>query len=113
MISRDPGADAESEAVERAALPHSHVRRLLGDVDPGRAGSVGGDAPRDRPHRAALVGDQREPDAAFPSGLVPTVVARCYGTGVQAAFEVALIKSPVITAESSGDDRAVYHCTWQ
>lgn len=50
---------------------------------------------------------------AFPKGLVPPVIARCYATAIQAVFEVSRIKRPSVAVEASDDERAVYRCAWQ
>lgn len=50
---------------------------------------------------------------SFPKGLVPPLIARCYATAFQAAFEVSRIKNPSVAVEASDDEHAVYSCVWQ
>jgi hypothetical protein len=44
--------------------------------------------------------------------LLPSVVARCYVTGIQAAFDVARVQRPVVTFETWSDVRTTFRCTW-
>ncbi len=60
----------------------------------------------DSPHTATMT-------LSFPKRLIPPVIAQCYCTAFQVAFDVARIEGAVVAVESCTEERAVFRCTWK